>query len=232
MTDLVGARGSSGETQLEARGFTHIVSHQGEYNTSHSYWWNARDKNCLHVETYDGRYSAITDGTKSDCHKNDSGGAAVGAAVGVALLGALLSSKSHHRQDQNLDQQQTAEFDRGYRDGLYNAPYHNYGRSDGYSRGYEVGVRERDANLNHHSGRAGYQSNDHIRGPGGLEQLCLKAVARKTGARVIGVNRIDETHERPRVYVNVDGAAAPWMCIGNKDGSVREVRYSGSEGYL
>jgi len=82
MTDLVGARGSSGESQLMSRGFTHIVTSEGAYNTKHSYWWNGRDKNCLHVETYDGRYSAITDGIASDCHQSGGAGAAVAVVAG------------------------------------------------------------------------------------------------------------------------------------------------------
>lgn len=159
--DLVGARASSGESALESRGFTHITTTEGEYNTKHAYWWNAGDKHCVHVETYDGRYTAITDATRADCHQKDNAGAAVGAAVGVALLGALLSHKSHHHDNDqhHADQVQEAQYERGYNDGLHGQSYHNYDRADAYSRGYEAGVQQNAFNTRHrnnHQGRGGY----------------------------------------------------------------------------
>jgi hypothetical protein len=235
MTDLVGGRAASGESQMEARGFTFITSSKGDYNTVHSYWWNSRDKNCLHVETYDGRYTAIRDGTNSDCHRSSGNGnaaAAVGAVAGIAILGALLSHKSHQKDDKNYNEQQTAEFERGYNDGLHNASYHNYNRSDVYSHGYERGVEQRSYNLQSHSQRGGYSSKDYIRGSGGLEQKCQRAVAKATGARVIGTNRIEESQAATAIYVNVQGANAPWMCLGYRNGTIGEVRFTGSEGAL
>ena len=68
MSDLVGGRASSGESQLEARGFTYITG-STSFDTKHSYWWNGGDKNCLHVETRDGRYAAIRDASKGDCNQ-------------------------------------------------------------------------------------------------------------------------------------------------------------------
>jgi hypothetical protein len=235
MTDLVGARASSGESQMEARGFTFISSSEGDYNTIHSYWWNNRDKNCLHVETYSGRYTAMSDGTNSDCHRSSGSGnaaAAAGVVAGAAILGALLSSKSHHQDGRNYNEQQTGDFDRGFTDGLHNASYHNPGRSDTYSHGYEKGVEQRNINLRSHSGRGGYAAADYIRGPGGLEEKCHRAVARETGARVIGTNRIEESQAATGIYVNVQGANAPWMCLGYRDGTIGEVRFTGSEGSL
>jgi hypothetical protein len=159
LTDLVGSKASSGEMALETRGYTHIATHEAEYNTKHSYWWNSSAKHCAHVETYQGLYTAITDGTRSDCHQKASDGdaaAAIGAVAGAALIAGLLSHKSHHKKEAKHDQQQTQEFEFGYRDGLYNASYHNADRSDAYANGYEAGVNERNANLSHHSGRGGY----------------------------------------------------------------------------
>lgn len=161
MTDLVGARGSSGESQLEARGFTHITTSEGRYDTKHSYWWNSRDKNCLHVETYDGRYTAITDATAGDCHQkanNGNAAAAVGAVAGVALLAALLSHKSHNHDDgqHHSDPTHEEQYERGYNDGLHNYSYHNYDRSDQYANGYQAGVNQRNYNNQGHSGRGGY----------------------------------------------------------------------------
>lgn len=159
MTDLVGARGSSGESELEARGFTHITTTEGRNDTKHSYWWNSRDKNCLHVETYDGRYTAITDATAGDCHqKSGNGAAAVGAVAGVAILAALLSHKSnnHDNGQHYADSKHEEQYERGYNDGLHNYAYHNSDRSDHYATGYQAGVEQRGYNNQGHSGHGGY----------------------------------------------------------------------------
>lgn len=73
---------------------------------------------------------------------------------------------------------------------------------------------------------------DPIRGSGGLEDKCLARVGRETGARVIGTNRIEESQAAIEIYVNVEGAKAPWKCLGNRNGSISEVSYTGSEGDL
>jgi hypothetical protein len=131
------------------------------------------------VESANGQVMTVSDAKDSDCgHTSGGDAAAAGAVAGLAILGAVLASKSHHREGTNYDQQQTAEFDRGYQDGLYNAAYHNYSRSDAYSNGYEKGVEERNANLSsRHHGRGGYaqvaQYSDLIgsRAAGGMDEL-------------------------------------------------------------
>ena len=70
---------------------------------------------------------------------------------------------------------------------------------------------------------------DLVRGPGGLVDKCLARVASETGAKVGGVNRMDESEAAIDVYVNVEGAEAPWKCHGYKDGTVDGVMYSGVE---
>lgn len=157
LTDINGARASSAEGMLEGRGFKHVSTHKNTMGYAYSYWWNKRDDNCVQVEVYGGRVETIMDAKDSDCgHSGGGAGTAVAAVAGVALLGALLSHKSHHTGGKDYDEQGTAEFDRGYKDGLYNASYHNNSRSDAYSHGYEQGVDERNANLSHHHGRGGY----------------------------------------------------------------------------
>lgn len=72
VADLVGARGSSGETQLLARGYE---SRGGNVvrDTRFVFWWNARTGRCISVATTDGRYSAITAVPAANCD-NDRGG--------------------------------------------------------------------------------------------------------------------------------------------------------------
>lgn len=143
LADLVGARGSSGEGQLLARGYALHHASQTE-NSSITYWWNSAAKKCVRVTTSDGRYAAIRSESGAECGHKSNDSAAAAAIGAAALLGVVaLASKSHHREDRYTDAASTAEFERGYRDGLYNQSYHNYGRSDGYSHGYEQGVRQR-----------------------------------------------------------------------------------------
>lgn len=71
---------------------------------------------------------------------------------------------------------------------------------------------------------------DPIRGPGGMEETCLARVAAETGATVGGLNHIEESEAAIEIYVNVDGADAPWKCHGYADGTIDEVTYTGSEG--
>lgn len=73
---------------------------------------------------------------------------------------------------------------------------------------------------------------DVIRGKGGLEEKCKAEVARVTEARVIGTNRIEESQAAVEIYVNVEGAAAPWVCRGTRGGKVEGVEFTGSEGAL
>mgnify|MGYP007116548029 CR=1 FL=1 len=148
LRDLVGARGSSGESALESRGWVLTDGHQGS-SSAYTYWWNASRKDCVMVTTRNGEYASISDATPGDCNQRNSGGgnaaAAVGAVAAIAAIAALASHKSgHHDSGQHYsDQGQEAAYERGYNDGLYNEPYHNYDRSDSYSSGYQNGVEQR-----------------------------------------------------------------------------------------
>jgi len=148
LRDVVGARGRDGEPTLEQRGYTHIDTAKSS-NAAYSYWWNTAKRSCVRVTTRDGKYASIINADESDCGQtrkesgmSDGAKVAIGAA---ALLGiAALAHKSHHRDEgRNYDEQQTASFERGYRDGLYNNSFHNYEDSRDYSAGYDKGTEER-----------------------------------------------------------------------------------------
>ena len=163
LRDLVGARASSGESQLEARGFTYIDgSKQG--SSAFTYWWHDKDDNCVQVETMGGQYVTINDASRKDCHRSDNAdvGTAIAVAGGAALIGALIAGghkKHHHEDNQHLsDAQAEADYERGHNDGLHNVPYHNNSRSDAYTSGYQSGVDERASNTSYHSGRGGHSS--------------------------------------------------------------------------
>lgn len=98
LRDLVGVKGSSGEMELKARGFEFAKAGGSSGNSVTTYWWNDSRKDCVKVETSDGRYVSITDASNGDCGKGSGSGAAVAAGViGAAVLGAILLS----RKDKN-----------------------------------------------------------------------------------------------------------------------------------
>lgn len=157
--DLQGSRAAGALSEMERRGYTAAGNGQSN-DTSYTYWWHARDNRCVRLATSDGRITQTRSVSAHDCgqrgNRND---AAVGVAVAAAaILGvAALSHRSHHRNDREYDVNQTADFERGHRDGLYGYAYSNYSRSDAYQSGYESGVQERD-----HQGR--YRGGNFSRG--------------------------------------------------------------------
>jgi hypothetical protein len=167
VSDLIGARASSGDDALTDRGYVHIDT-QKHGGGAYSQWWSPSLKSCLSVQTRDGRFQTITSAPATDCnqnphhHKNDddnSDAAAAALAVGaVALIGAVAAShKSHHHDDNKhySDRNEDEEFERGYSDGQHHHTYSNYNSSDAYSQGYDAGRQQRNDNSSYrqHSGR-------------------------------------------------------------------------------
>jgi hypothetical protein len=64
LQDLVGARASSGESQLESRGYTYIKGEKGG-DSSYTNW--RKGSHCVTVRTVDGHYKSIVDVTMEDC---------------------------------------------------------------------------------------------------------------------------------------------------------------------
>ncbi|WP_159982424.1 MULTISPECIES: hypothetical protein [unclassified Novosphingobium] len=75
VSDLVGARAAGGETQLEARGYSHITTNTVR-DTKWSIWWSERQRQCISVATADGRYTVIQGVPAANCSApaSDTGG--------------------------------------------------------------------------------------------------------------------------------------------------------------
>jgi hypothetical protein len=163
LRDLVGTKGAGGEAELERRGYTHIDTSKSS-NAAFGYWWHNDKRSCIRVTTRDGRYQALVDADPSDCGQtkkensiSDGAKVAIGAA---AILGvAALAHKSHHRDDRNYDERQTADFERGYRDGLYNNSFNSRGAGNEYNDGYNQGVEERRQQSSYRHGSGGDHHN-------------------------------------------------------------------------
>lgn len=74
------------------------------------------------------------------------------AAAAIAILGiAALAHHKHHYNDgyEPSDDVETAEFERGYRDGLHGYAYWEYSQTRGYVEGYQAGQAERENSVSH-----------------------------------------------------------------------------------
>jgi len=65
LQDLVGARGSSGEAELESRGYGYV---SGNKVGASSYTKYSNGTQCVTVRTTDGRYKSIVDTPMAQCH--------------------------------------------------------------------------------------------------------------------------------------------------------------------
>lgn len=141
--DLVGARAPGGETQLGARGYVHIKTEKGD-DRAWSYWWQPQKRECISVAVMEGRFDSITSTPAPDCNQS-------AAAADPASGGAATAHNSHHHDDGKhpADAGADAQYERGFRDGLYALAYHNYDRSNDYANGYSRGVAQRDIETSH-----------------------------------------------------------------------------------
>ncbi|MGD9589561.1 MAG: hypothetical protein AB7Q37_14205 [Pyrinomonadaceae bacterium] len=73
LRDLVGARASSGESQLRSRGFAFVKTEEGG-DRKWSNWWNNRRNLCITVVTMNGRYNSIVDSLPFDCNRGNNAG--------------------------------------------------------------------------------------------------------------------------------------------------------------
>lgn len=62
LADLVGARGSSGEQEMQSRGYTNVTMSRGT-----QYWWNAARGSCVGIRVANGRYQSVDAVSASRC---------------------------------------------------------------------------------------------------------------------------------------------------------------------
>jgi hypothetical protein len=167
--DLVNQGEDYVSRQLPLRGYvlTHSATAQNGY---WQYWWSSQRDQCIRVAVNGNRATQIIATDEHDCNQTAGGssGPSKGAQIAIAaaaLAGvAVLAHKSHESQKDRAAQspQDVADFERGYRDALYNQGYHNYNNRPDYSDGYSKGSEKRAAetgyrsNQGQHSGYAGY----------------------------------------------------------------------------
>jgi hypothetical protein len=206
-TDLEGVRASAAENTIRQRGY-HPHHSSGAPNGRYTYWWNNLSKSCIRTLTSDGVIAGTKTVGGADCGwyggptnvpaggSGNKDAVAAAAVAAAALIGvAALSHKSHHRDDKEYqDPQSYGDFERGYRDGLYNHSFDTRSRAQTYSDGYRAGVEEREQQSSHRRGG----SNQGSGGYGGGQQAQFSDLV---GARAAGA----ETELQSRGFRNVDG---------------------------
>ncbi|NTV92687.1 MAG: hypothetical protein HGA72_05290 [Chlorobiaceae bacterium] len=76
--------------------------------------------------------------------------AAVAAAAIVGLAVNAANHQGHYKDGRRYDNDRDSrEFDRGYRDGLYDTNRNNYNHTEAYRDGYRAGQDERDLRVSH-----------------------------------------------------------------------------------
>ncbi len=70
LRDLVGGRASTGESELQNRGYTWVKTTEGS-DRKWSNWWNNSRRQCITVATVNGRYDSIVTSPAFDCNRNN-----------------------------------------------------------------------------------------------------------------------------------------------------------------
>lgn len=133
------------QAQLRDRGYRQ----QSDDGSGYEYWWNDARQQCVVVHSERRKVASVVRSSPIDCgqpaHEGNRNAAAAVVAAAALLGVAAIAHKAHHHDDDNhdADSRSEADFERGYRDGLYNHSYDTYSTS-AYQRGYQSGSRDRD----------------------------------------------------------------------------------------
>ncbi len=228
-SSISGRSAGAAEDALQSRGFKYIDSNTNSMGYTYSHWWKSADRTCVQVEAHRNQVLTVNDAPARDCghtEKGSNAGAAVGVVAGAAILGALLSHKSHHHDDDKHLSSHEAElqYERGYADGLHNAPYHNYDKAEQYSAGYTAGVDERSANLRHHHGRGGYAA-----AVGFSDLQGARAAGAMSELESRGFRQVDNfTSGSGRYSIQWRPASRQCLQVITADGHIEDIRDIGS----
>lgn len=150
------------------------------------------------------------------------------AAIAAAALIGIAASSHHdgHYEDGRgyEDPKDHAEFERGYRDGLHNASYNDYNRTEAYRKGWKAGLHERDQRISHN------QPNHWEEGRHAADSRMQHRAARE-GDRYWNLPRgssvpVSSTYndEKERFRVVVAAGYRKGVCVLNRNGDV--IRFS------
>jgi hypothetical protein len=147
--------------------------------------------------------------------------AALGAAA-VLGIAALAHNKNHYRDGyQPNGAEETAEFERGYRDGLHNEPFDPYRSSTAFAQGYDAGHKERANRLAHKSSNVA-----GIKVPQAALSSCVSdaAAAMNVGGQDVHVIKAGQEGS-DNYYIEVAAGHKHLVCSVNSKGQIFDTRY-------
>lgn len=215
LRDLVGARGSSAESELSARGYA-LSNTIGSANM----WWNDRSRTCVSVAVDNGRVASIQSASTNDCGKRASSSDAVaGIIAGAAAAGLIAALSGHHKHTDNRNNNAgyNSEFERGYNDAMYGSHYAR-NDSEAYHSGFMAGEAER-SNRRH--------ANSHIaRGaPAAAGNACINKGESEWGVPPGSVSVVSNSEYAPGNF-EIVLATGHWRarCLVTASGQVTKFR--------
>lgn len=141
----------------------------------------------------------------------------------LLLLGiAALAHHSHHYREGNAPSgaEQTADFERGYRDGVHGYDYDSHRSSAAYGNGFDAGHRDR-ANRTTHRTRV---ASDNQNVPTQAMQGCAKIVATNYGVGMHDVHITRTVNRGPDDYLVEAAVGHDYMnCVMGGGGKVVDV---------
>lgn len=106
LDDLIGARGRSGEQQMEERGYRFVRTEKSD-DSAWSYWRERGTGKCVSVRTTQGRYGSIVYAPDFNCRQGDkaavSGAGAPGGENYESVCGVKVNTKTHRYRCQVED---------------------------------------------------------------------------------------------------------------------------------
>jgi hypothetical protein len=144
------------------------------------------------------------------------------AAAAVLGLAALAHNKQHYRDGyQPSGAAETADFERGYRDGLHNEPFDPYNSSTAFAQGYDAGQKERANSLSYKSSNVA-----GTKVPQAALNSCVNDAASAMSVSPHHVHVIKAGQEgADNFYIEVAAGHKHLVCSVNSQGQIFDTRY-------
>lgn len=144
------------------------------------------------------------------------------AAAAILGVAALAHHEKHYKDDyEPKDAPETADFERGYRDGLHNEPFDPERSSTAFAQGYDAGQKERGNSLAYKSSNvAGTQV------PRAALDSCVNDAASAMSVSPHQIHAVAAGQEgADNFYIEVAAGHSHLVCSVNSRGEIFDTRY-------
>ncbi len=143
------------------------------------------------------------------------------AALAILGIAALAHNKHHYREGYAPKSgEQTADFERGYRDAVHGYDYSNFGSTADYGAGYEAGLAERENATAHRRAESGGE-----RAPAMAIKGCAQIVAQNFAVSTRDVHMVKSRSPGKHEW-EIEAAVGHqhMVCTMRDTGEIIEVR--------